>query len=126
MLNPANCALVGYTCCLLHNFLIAKRPQSYLRVVSAQADPLSPTLEWQDAETLAKLQNLRGHTDRDTALLYRDHLRDYYCSPSGAVTWQDEAVTKHVSLNFLTDYNVFKIHQTTEPELKKSLELTSA
>ena len=97
-LLPENAATVAYTCCVLHNFLIEKRPKLYLRAVAEQAQPMAPTMTWQDADTLANLQTQRGNTDIKAAKVVRNHLRDYYHGDNGKVSWQDKACEKHVSV----------------------------
>ena len=94
-LNPENASIVTYTCCLLHNLLIQKRPRDYLRQVAQQSDPASPDLLWQDDVTLDQLQTMGGHTSLNEGKIVRDHLRNYYNSHVGSVPWQDHAITRN-------------------------------
>ncbi len=95
-LAPKNATAVTYACCLMHNLLIHKRPQAYLRDVADNHVPAAPRLDWQDAQTLLNLQVIGGNTSLKEGKVVRNHLRDYYNSV-GAVPWQDVAVDRHVS-----------------------------
>ena len=103
-LLPKNATLVTYTCCLMHNLLVKKRPQPYLGDVADQHAQAAPGEDWQDADTLDNLQHIGGNTALKEAKIVRNHLRDYYNSV-GAVPWQDVTVNKHVSKIYLPKLN---------------------
>ena len=97
-LHPGHAIVVTYAAVILHNMLIAKRPHEYLHAVARQTDPDDPDLVWQDEVTLDGLDRMRGKRGREEAKIVRDHLRDYYSSPNGAVDWQDRAILLRVSI----------------------------
>ncbi len=41
-LYPNNASTVVYACVIMHNLLIARRPQGYLHKVAEQANPMAP------------------------------------------------------------------------------------
>ncbi len=96
-IGPENAALVGYTCCILHNLLSIRRPQQYLQIVKAQDNGPQPDRTWENAATMHGLQVQGGNNARQAGVHVRDHLRDYYNSAAGAVEWQRRAVLHHVS-----------------------------
>ena len=77
--------------------------------MAEQTNLTAPNLAWQDLETLADLESLRGHQDRKAAKVVRNHMRDYYNSPSGAVAWQDKAIEQHVFTNQITLLKIIQI-----------------
>ncbi len=87
--------LIVYACVVLHNLLIEKRPQEYLTKISDQANPYAPTLEWQEANTLANLQATGRNQGVRRCKGIRDHLKEYY-NDVGAIDWQEIAVNKWV------------------------------
>ena len=52
-------------------------------------------LDWQDAPTLLALRRNGVRNDRESAMVIRDHMKDYY-NNVGRVWWQNQAAERHV------------------------------
>ena len=105
-LIPKNAVTVTYACIVLHNLLIQRREGNYLRQVARQHRPNAPNLEWQVAETLAGLEQMRGNNNNDGSKDVREHLRAYFMSESGKCEWQERAIANNVRKLFDSVGNV--------------------
>jgi len=90
--RPKKAQEVVYTCCVLHNLLIEKRPGVHLQDISRQ--PIIPgvyDVSWHSDDNLVDLQIKGGNNQTTVAKNQRNHLKLYY-NNVGRVTWQDRAI----------------------------------
>lgn len=90
-LNLDNIDIVVLTCCVLHNFLRKRSPQSYTPPESLDRENMSECTEFGDRcdpQLLHHLQRgTRGQILND-AVIVRDQYKDYF-NNEGSVPWQD-------------------------------------
>ena len=100
-LSPEKVEVVTVACCCLHNFLRAQSGASVVYTPRGSLDYENPDTheivlgEWRQGEKplgLISPQKLRGNRQLNSAKGYRDHLRDYFNSTEGAVSWQDSMI----------------------------------
>lgn len=90
---PENVVKITVSCLTLHNLIRVRRGRPQPGEVD-QGDERDGA--WRELPRLRPNANLRGARPGNTqaaryreATRARDYLRDYYCSPQGAVPWQD-------------------------------------
>ena len=81
-------------CCIMHNLLAIWYPQQHAQVVHVEDPDTHEVIHgaWRDVETLEGLQAIGRNTSAKVATIQRNYLKDYYNSPMGKVSWQDEMI----------------------------------
>lgn len=86
---PEKAEKIVYSCTILHNLLVKKRPGVHLQdIIKIPITKDVYDISWHDVDALESLQKLKGNNSTDTAKVYRDHLKRYYFY-SGSVPWQE-------------------------------------
>ena len=89
--KPVNVITIVSAATCLHNLILTRKPL----VAEANADREDPRTHdvapgtWREVQTLTPLQNVGGNRALNVAKRQRNEMKDYYCSPAGAVPWQD-------------------------------------
>lgn len=85
---PEKVELIAYTCCVLHNLLIEKRPGIHLQDVACQ--PITRDvydISWHHEGDLVPIKKLARNNATAKAKAVRRHLSKYYIN-TGSVDWQ--------------------------------------
>lgn len=92
--TPETATEIVLSCCILHNLLRdanAPVPRGLLDDEDENHLPVAGTFRT-DSDMTPGTSTCPNNTGKKNEKDQRDYLRDYYNSPFGAVTWQDEAV----------------------------------
>ncbi len=85
-------------CVCLHNMMRTRYPAAQ-NAVGDQEDPEHNLIpgQWREGEELPDIERPGGGRNRDTiaAKNQREYLTRYYCSPVGAVPWQERMILLH-------------------------------
>lgn len=90
LLQPINLAvakveIITLTCVLLHNYLATNNRKSYVHFENNDAN---------DDDALQHIGRQTGNRSSLTARQVRDNFRDYFNSPLGSVSWQNDFVRR--------------------------------
>eukprot|EP00795_Rhopilema_esculentum_P005651 gene5651-10881_t len=100
MLEPEKAKQIVLAICCLHNMLIDEQP-SYKNACDSERDNHELFQgSWRLDKSLTELQKTKNRNCSLSAKGQRELLKQYFCSTSGSVSWQDSMVaTKNNELN---------------------------
>lgn len=70
---------------VLHNFLATENSASYIDIQETE----------QNNKQLSTIGQQAGNKSANKTRAIREEFRDYFCSPSGSVPWQERAVGRN-------------------------------